>query len=102
MTSEKFSRLPVYFIKYEDLHKDVEGQRDKLFKFLKVKPRLAAKIEGHLKPGFSEERPGEFLRKGAVGDWENYFTDDAKTWFKEEAGSELIQQGYVDLSLIHI
>ena len=96
MTSEKFPRLPVYFIKYEDLHKDVEGQRDKLFKFLKVKPRLAAKIEGHLKPGFSEERPGEFLRKGAVGEWENYFTDDAKTWFKEEAGSELIQQGYVD------
>jgi len=82
-------------IKYEDLHADVKAEREKLFLFLGVKPNLAAKIKGHLKPGFGEERPNEFLRKGTVGDWKNYFTDQTKVWFKEEAGEELRLQGYV-------
>jgi len=87
--------LPVYKVKYEDLHADVEKERKKLFKFLRVKPRLAAKIEGNLKPGFSEERPNEFLRKGKVGDWKNYFSDDQKAWFNDEAGEELQEQAYI-------
>lgn len=93
---DKFPKLPVCFVKYEALHADVETERNKLFEFLGVKPRKAAKIEGHLKPGFTEERPNEFLRKGTVGDWKNYFNDDAKRWMKEEAGEELQQQGYVE------
>lgn len=93
---EKFPKLPVRFVKYEDLHANVEGERKKLFKFLGVKPRLAEKIEGSLVPGFSEERPNEFYRKGAVGDWKNYFNDSVKEWFREEAGEELKRQGYVD------
>ncbi len=93
---EKYPNLPVCFVKYEDLHADVKGERKKLFKFLGVKPSQAAKIDGCLKPGFSEERPNEFLRKGVVGDWKNYFTDQVKGWFREEAGEELKRQGYVD------
>jgi hypothetical protein len=94
-TQEKYLGLPVCVVKYEDLHSDVDTERAKLFDFLGVKAKRAGKIEGHLKPGFSEERPNEFLRKGTVGDWKNYFTDDAKAWFKDEAGEELQRQGYV-------
>ncbi len=92
--TEKFPNLPVHVLKYEDLHADVEAERKSLFEFLGVKPTRAAKIEGHLKPGFTEERPNEFLRKGTVGDWKNYFTDDVKRWFKDEAGDELQRQEY--------
>ena len=91
-----YPKLPVRFVKYEDLHHDTQGERAKLFEFLDVDPKRAAKIEGHLKPGFEEERPAKFLRKGVVGDWKNYFTDQTKEWFKEVAGEHLIKYDYAD------
>jgi hypothetical protein len=91
---ELYPKLKVRFVKYEELHRDTEGEREKLFEFLDVDPKKAARITGDLEPGFKEERPSEFLRKGVIGDWKNYFTDDTKLWFKEEAGEQLIQYGY--------
>ena len=91
---EKFPNLPAKFVHYEALHQDTEGRRRELFEFLDVDPDKAANIDGHLAPGFKEERPTEFLRKGAVGDWRNYFTEENTAWFKEEGGQELINQGY--------
>ncbi len=88
--------LKVKFVRYEDLHRDVEQERNKLFEFLGVDPELAPAVEGEIKPGFSSERPNEFFRKGKIGDWENYFTNDTRKWFKEIAGEELLRQGYVD------
>jgi hypothetical protein len=88
--------LLVKFVKYEELHRDVEGERDKLFAFLDVDPAAAGPLPDELKPGFSKERPTEFLRKGVVGDWENYFTDKTREWFIDVAGELLIKQGYVE------
>lgn len=93
-TVDKHPYLQVKFVHYEALHKDTAGIRNELFKFLEVNPKRAAKIDGVLKPGFQEERPNEFLRKGAVGDWKNYFNDDTRKWFNLEAGEELVRQGY--------
>lgn len=96
MAAEQHPHLPVHFVRYEDLHSDTEGERRKMFEFLGVDPKRAGKLHGVLKPGFNEERPAEFLRKGAIGDWKNYFFDESKNWFKEIAGQTLIDQGYCD------
>ena len=90
--------LKVQFVKYEDLHTDTTGERNKLFKFIGVDPARAPEILGDLKAGFSEERPDErpdqFFRKGKIGDWTNYFTDETKQWFKSVGSEELIRQNY--------
>ena len=36
------------------------------------------------------------FRKGQVGDWKNYMTDQARRWVNEEAGQELLRQSYID------
>lgn len=91
---ERYPNIKMCFVRYEDLHADTAGERARLFEFLGVDPKRCAPIQGDLSPGFKQERPNEFLRKGAVGDWKNYFTEDATKWFKEEAGDELVNQGY--------
>ncbi|MDG1874206.1 MAG: sulfotransferase domain-containing protein [Mariniblastus sp.] len=92
--AQQYPNLPVRFVRYEDLHRDTASERAKLFEFLNVDPSRSAKITGILKPGFKEERPAQFLRKGSVGDWKNYFTEETKQWFKEEAGESLIKYDY--------
>jgi hypothetical protein len=91
---ERYPGLKICFVRYEDLHADTQKERTRLFEFLDVDPSRAAAIEGQLSPGFKEERPDAFLRKGAVGDWKNYFTPQTTQWFKEEVGEELKNQGY--------
>ena len=86
--------LKVQFVRYEDLHANTEGQRNKLLEFLGADPSKAPTIEGELKAGFADERPDQFFRKGKIGDWRNYFTEETKTWFKEVGGEELIRQKY--------
>ena len=93
-TCRKHPEVPVKFVHYEALHMDTEKYRRELFEFLGVNPNRCEAITGKLKPGFSKENPRMFLRKGQVGDWKNYFTDDTKKWFKELGGEELIRQGY--------
>jgi hypothetical protein len=41
-----------------------------------------------------QEDPSSFYRKGVAGDWRNYFTEEDRRVFKEEAGELLIQLGY--------
>lgn len=95
-TMLKLPNLRVAIVRYENLHADVERERKNLYEFLNVAPAVASKIPAPLQPGHAQEKPNEFNRKGIVGDWQNYMTDQAKVWIKEEAGQELIQQGYAD------
>lgn len=43
-------------------------------------------------PGQEDQR--EFIRKGIIGDWRNYISDDNKQRFKKIAGRFLIDLGY--------
>lgn len=87
--------LKVRFVQYEALHARTHEVCDELFQFLGADPAEAPPIEGEIAPGFERERPDSFFRKGVVGDWKNYFRPDSRTWFMEEAGDELVRQGYV-------
>lgn len=95
-TCKRHPEVPVRFVHYEALHQDTEKYRREIFEFLDVDPNRCSTIEGDLKPGLPQENPREFLRKGQVGDWKNYFTDETKNWFKEIGGEELVLQGYED------
>ena len=92
--NERHPNLPIAFVRYEDLHADVYKERRRLFEFLEVDPEACDEIEGDLNPGFREERPDEFFRKGVVGDWKLYFTDDTKKWFGDVASPALKHLGY--------
>ncbi len=87
--------LQVCTVRYEDFHRDIEMQRRGLYRFLQVDPNQAADIPPSLRPSMDQERPNEFNRKGTIGDWKNYMQDEARRWINDEAGEELIRQGYV-------
>ncbi|HMP79711.1 MAG TPA: sulfotransferase domain-containing protein [Pirellulaceae bacterium] len=93
-TMASHRRLRVKVVRYEELHRDCQGVMSGVFEFLEVDPLKAPSPEGDLQAGFGEERPHSFFRKGKVGDWQIYFTPQAKEWFELEAGDELVLQGY--------
>lgn len=83
-------------IAYEDIHADVQSARRQLFDHLGLRESEAAPLshETRTLPGFEEESPTKFYRKGATGEWKDMFTDRQRQWFKEEAGAALIAAGY--------
>lgn len=87
---------PVLVVCYEQLHEDIEAQRTRLYRYLDLDPTRAEPIDraSGTVPGFRQDNPAAFRRKGEVGDWKRYFTDDTKRWFKEEAGEALVRLGY--------
>lgn len=93
-TFGKQPKLPIMFVRYEDLHERLEEIRNEMYEFIGADPTMADSIPPYLRPGHSREKPDKFNRKGQVGDWKNYMTPRAKQWINEEAGEELIQQGY--------
>jgi hypothetical protein len=88
---------PLLKMRYEQTHADPEGERARLYTFLGLDPAQARPLSSESKttPGFGKGDGRDFYRKGAVGDWKNYFvTEQAKQWFNDEAGAELVQMGY--------
>lgn len=83
-------------IVYEKLHADTERERAEMYRFLGLDPAQAEPLseQSKTRPGFGREDVKSFFRKGEVGDWKNYFTDQAKGWFKDEAGEQLVRLGY--------
>lgn len=86
----------VRVVRYERIHAQPEAQRAAMYRFLDLDPREAAPLsaENASKPGLSRENPHGLLRKGAVGEWEKYFTPQARAWFKDVGGRTLIELGY--------
>lgn len=84
----------VHIVKYEDLHSDIENQRNKMYNFLGVDPMGADKITELTAPGFKKENFSSHYRKGFIGDWISYFTDETKNCVKKIAGQVLIELGY--------
>lgn len=84
------------FVSYEKLHAETDAERERLYRFLDLDPEEAEPltVESGSLPGLKAENHRSDKRKGVVGDWMNYFTDDAKRWFKEEAGEALVMLGY--------
>lgn len=86
----------VRVIRYERIHADPEGERSAMYRFLGLDPAEAMPLDerSKSKPGISVENPHAIYRKGAVGDWERYFTPIVRQAFKDETGEMLIHLGY--------
>jgi len=87
---------PIMLLRYEQVHEDPENQRAAMYRFLGLDPAEARPMSEKTRttPGFGREDPNSFYRKGEVGDWKNYVTDDFRRWYKEEAGDMLVAMGY--------
>ncbi len=86
--------LNVLIIRYEQLHDDVIYYRNQMLEFLGVDASLANPIDEVTSPGFERPLENRHYRKGRVGGWKAHMTKDAQRWITEEAGDELIEQGY--------
>lgn len=78
-----------YWVKFEDLHKNVERIRNEIYQFIGVNPEDAKPLTIKTKPGFEKVNTTSHYRKGAIGDWENYFTKQQLNWFVQEAQEAL-------------
>lgn len=87
---------PLLELRYEDIHRDVHEHAGWLYAFLGLDPAIAAapSYENRTLPGFQNSSPAKFYRKGAMGEWRDYFEDYHVRWFKEEAGRALVVAGY--------
>lgn len=81
-------------LRYEKIHNDTEASRTEMYNFFEVDPGLAGPLAFNTKPGFEKESPDKFLRKGIVGDWQNYFDEKSREAFNKVAGETLTRLGY--------
>ncbi|WP_197468609.1 sulfotransferase domain-containing protein [Alcanivorax sp. HI0083] len=91
------------WVRYEDLRTNpVETLSDLAFRITGNNPELNVVrevVERHSfknKSGrkYGQEDKGSFLRKGAVGDWRNYFDEECLTEFEKRVGSRMEKLGY--------
>ena len=86
----------VHVVRYEKIHADPEGERSRMYAFLGLDESEAEPLteESRSKPGLKNEDPHHIYRRGQVGDWEKYFTPEAREWFKEQSNDTLVELGY--------
>jgi len=85
-------------LSYEKLHEDPDGERVRMYRFLGLDPSQARPLseESRTTAGYTKNDPTQFHRKGRVGDWQHYFTDEVRDWFKQAAGEALVRAGYAE------
>lgn len=83
------------WLRYEDVHRDTEGQRMILYKFLGLNPDNANELNEITSPGFKKHNPMSHFRKGKIEQWKDYFNDKYDKWFMEEAGQAMRILGYL-------
>lgn len=103
--------LDVVKCRYEDLRTDTVGELCRITKALSgielCRTRAEEIVEAYsienmrdrrkeLNPGVRivEKPETNFIRKGLVGGWSEYFTDETLIWFEDRAGSALDRLGY--------
>ena len=91
---EEHPEMKIMQLRYEDVHVETDKIRFEMYRFLDLNPKDAAPLNDKTSPGFKTESPDKLYRKGATGDWQNYFTDQTKEWFKAVGGETLVQVGY--------
>jgi len=90
----------VMFIKYEDLKKDTFNVVKKALNYIENTNVSNITIEKVIKENNihkmkkKDKRNEGFYRKGIIGDWQNYFTDNAKDYFKLKYSNMLVEMGY--------
>ena len=89
----------VYQVKYEDLHCDTSGTLMKLLDFLNLEFQEKSIDTAIEKYDFKSQKnnndqENDFLRKGIIGDWKNYFNEESAKVFDLYCGDALIKAGY--------
>lgn len=94
-------RPGVHVCRFEDLVGERGGGSAE--RQLRAIEAIGAHIGRPLGPGQAEgiasrtwSQKSSTFRKGVIGDWRNYFTEEHKQAFKEQAGAELVHLGYED------
>ncbi len=90
----------VLVVRYEDLKKNQAGMLRRIFEFLEVPADDVVLQEVMAATDFKKLKKNSggdsFFRKGASGDWKNYFSDKDKSLFKKIAGELLIELQYAE------
>ncbi len=89
-------------VSYEELHKDAASALTKISEYLSVDVTDELILEVVKKNSFEnktgrkpgEENNGSFARKGIVGDWKNYFTDESLSLFNSYVCGREKKLGY--------
>jgi len=89
-------------VRYEELVADEQATFQRIMDYCQIgvaPKRLRTVVANNSFAAMTGRQPGEedmmaHARKGIVGDWRNYFTDEIKALFKDRYGEHLIATGY--------
>jgi Sulfotransferase family len=87
----------VHLIRYEELKADPEAEIARLFAFAGLDTDRAVVADVADRSDFRHHRStgdGSHTRRGEVGDWQNHFSADDETLFRELAGEVFTTAGY--------